>query len=933
MANDKAEKIFQIIRNDESQKDHFFEVLAKTSNPFPWLKPLVEREYFDPKNNPPPQEVPDQKGFFTIPRWNVLGYLENVAKLNSQNPSNDITNLLVAVVHSIIDYRKETGERTDNWITDCSIVRIIFAFPIEKITEEHIEFIRTSLHSKWKMASLFASEIEKTAFPVLIQHEEKSLLLKLLDIVLDYQQKDEVGGKKYVSVIEEYWLNDILEKRKPGIAKLCATEAAEVALNKIRAVVDEDIGGFSTAMIPTIEDHPQTHFSNSYEGQLVCFVRDMYTVSNPKQLREKIQDLMKEEHPILKRIAVYTINQHYKELKDSFWGWEGNPLDVKGLKHELYELMKNNCHSFSKEQIQKILNWIETRNYFVPQEAEEKGHRDKVLAYRKREWLSAILETKDPDVISAYEKYESIEPHELNHPGFDFWMETSWGRAATPIDKDALLSKSNADLARYLTDFKGTGKWEEPTQEDLSIAFRDCVSSHPEQFSTDLEPFLQVGRLYQHALIWGLYDAWHAGKSYPWDKVLKFVLELIMSDEFWNEAQGTTSYDYRNQTIAQIADLIEEGTRDDRHAFETSLLSNAEEILLVLIEKTKSDTEEDRDFMFWALNSLKGRIFSAMISYSLRYARLHGEEEERWAKAIKQYFNELLSAPARPPIEFSVTLGRYLPSLYYHLDKDWVVSNINRILPADDEKTWEAAFTGYLYSTNAVYSDLYLLLRQNGHYRKGLGINFEDKHCIQRIADHICVGYLEEMESLEDQESLISKLIWSGSLAQVSEVISFFWMLRDKMTDKIRVKVRPLWGNLVKVLSQNKDDPEYRKAISDLSRWLSLIDSIDDQVFEWLKLSASYIETNFNSSFLIEYLLAHAAKTPEKVGKIILHMLGTGVYPQYKKENVQDIVRELYAQGQKEIADSICNSYLAKGIDFLKPIYEQNNKDHGKPHQ
>ena len=100
---------------------------------------------------------------------------------------------------------------------------------------------------------------------------------------------------------------------------------------------------------------------------------------------------------------------------------------------------------------------------------------------------------------------------------------------------------------------------------------------------------------------------------------------------------------------------------------------------------------------------------------------------------------------------------------------------------------------------------------------------------------------------------------------------------------------------------------------------------------EWLKLSAQYIETNFNSSLLMEYLLPHAAKTPEKVGKILLHVLETGVYPQYKKEDVQNIVRELYARGQKEIADSICNSYLAKGIDFLKPIYEKNIEGRSKP--
>ena len=128
----------------------------------------------------------------------------------------------------------------------------------------------------------------------------------------------------------------------------------------------------------------------------------------------------------------------------------------------------------------------------------------------------------------------------------------------------------------------------------------------------------------------------------------------------------------------------------------------------------------------------------------------------------------------------------------------------------------------------------------------------------------------------------------------------------------------------IEVLSKKEQDPEYQKAISELSRWLSLVDSIDEQILEWLKLSAKHIETNFNSSFLIEYLLPHTVKTPDKVGQVLLAVLGTDVYPQYKKENIGDIVRQLYAHQQEEIADTICNLYMAKGIDFLKPIYEEN---------
>ncbi len=924
MENNQAERIFQLIK-DKPQENHFFEVLARTNNPLPWLKPLKERDYFAPKNNPPPEEVPNQKGSFTISRWNVLGYLENVAQQNANNPTDEITSLLVSIVDSIISYKNEADERIDNSTTDWIMVKIIFTFPVEKITEGHIEFIRTALRSRWGTVSLVASEVDTSALRQLIHHNARELLLKLLDVVLDYQKKDISIGEKYVPIIEEYWLNDMLEKHKTNIAKLCATQAAEIALRKMRGIISDDARQFHAAMITTIEDHPQMHSPNDYQCRLVRFVRDMYGLTEPNQLSGIIMTLIKEKHSIFKRIAIHTINEHYDELNDLFWNWPGNPLEEEWLKHELYELLKDRSMSFTKEQITKVLNWIETKNYYISENLKEESDREKTLAYQKKEWLSALTAAKDPDVISAYQKYEAIEPQRPDHPGFDFWMETRWGGNVSQIDKDELLKKSNAELAEHMRDFKETAGWREPDREDLSRVFRDCVSNHPEHYSADLSPFLNVNRMYQHALIWGLYDAWHAGKTFPWNDVLKFISDLIASGKFWSEISGTVSYSYRGQLIGQIAYLIQEGTKDDRHAFDSSLLPVAEGILLILAEKTNLQIEEDNGFIYLALNSPRGQVFSSMINYSLRHSRLFGKDAERWVKPIKQYFDGLLSSPNQPPIELFVTLGLYLPNLLY-LDKEWVVSKVNQIFPFNNDKSWEAAFTGYLYSTNAVYSDLYMLLRQNGHYQKGLETDFADSHCVQRIIGHICVGYLEEWEKLGDKESLISELVNSGNVGKLSAIIDFFWMLRDNMTEGTRAKIKPLWKSLIEVLSKKEQDPEYQKIISESSRWLSLVASIDDQILEWLKLSAKYIETNFNSSFLVEYLLPHTVKTPDKVGQVLLAVLHADVYPQYKRENIEDIVRQLYASQQEEIADTICNLYMAKGIAFLRPIYEENSK-------
>jgi len=582
----KAERIFQIIRNDEPQRNYFFKKLASSLNPFPWLKPLKERGYFDPKNNPPPQEVSDKKGYFTIPYWNVLGYLENVAAKNEKTPSEEITDALVEIINPIINFRNEKGERIENYKTDWAMVKIIFSLPIEKITKDHVEFIRIALRSKWD-TTLVASEISKTILSKLVDKKAENLILQLLDVILDYRKikkKPPLFGEKetyeYTSTMDEYW-QEAFKKYKPQIAKLCGVEAARIAINKIKS------------------------FPDRYECQLVHFVRDMFELSEPQKIKEEIKNLLKEDYPIFKRIALHIINYHYKDLNELFWSWKGNPLEESQLKHELYELFKSNCSSFSKEQINKVLQWIESKKYYIPEEIkDDKDQVEKLLAYRKKEWLSALLSTRDSDVLSSYKKYDQTNPAELDHPGFDFWMETKWGYES-PVAKDELLNKSNEEIAEYLINFKGITGWMDI--EGLSDTFRDCVSENPEKFTNNIKPFLNVPRIYQHALLLGLNEAWRSKKELNWQVVFDFISKLLTSDDFWNEEYKDSNY--RNWIISRIAELIEDGTKDDNHAFGPELLPEAEKILLILVEKTKFDLPDMKDLVTSVLNSTKGKIF------------------------------------------------------------------------------------------------------------------------------------------------------------------------------------------------------------------------------------------------------------------------------------------------------------------------------------
>jgi SIR2-like domain len=921
----KIDRVLQIIKNDQPQRNYFFRKLLNASNLIIWLEPLKEHGYFNPKNNPKPKEVPDHKGYFTIPNWDILNYLERVSEKNSYHPETKVTKLLIEIIDSIIEYTDENGNRIDNYRTDWALIKIIFNLPIEEIKNKYIDYIGKALNSKWN-THLVDSEIQDTVLPLLLNSNSKELLLSLLDIILSYKKEiQKNGSSKYVSLMDEYYLFNTLKKYKFDIAKLCGIEAIALALNKIDRIISESKHEFDLIWIPTIEDHQQNSFLDKYETQLVHFVRDMLKFSDPLKMSPIIDELLKKEHQIYKRIVIYTINVHYDTLNHYFWNWSKNPLEDYALKHETYELIKRNCTKFSKEQINTVLHWIEHCNYFIPEDDQkDKSYVNKILAYKKKEWISSLLESNDKDVIELYEKYNAVNPVEISHPGFSFYME-SWSGSISPIEVQDLIIKSNLEIAKYIEQFEEQDGWKTPTKEGLADCLRNCVIEDPHKFSVDLKPFETIDARYQYSIILGFKEAWGKQKKFLWNNVLNFIKNIITTEKFWDKKYDKQSYNYRNWVITAITDLIEEGTKDDNNAIEIELMDIAEEILLLLINKVDSKEGNVDDYIDFTLNSLKGRLFSAMIYYSLRFARATvANTNIKWKKSIKDVFLKELTQGESISIELLVVLGEFLPNIHY-LDQLWLIDKINNIFPKDNDELWEAAFTGYLWGSNKIYKDVYFLLRENGHYQKAILHDFKKTYGSEQLVQHICIGYIEEWENLDDSKSLISILLSTKKIKYIQEIIDFFWRISDKINKKAKNKIKALWEKLYDILMEKQQDPENQQALSKLIKWIEFVDYIDDQIAEWLKTSVRYSRNEYTMYSLIEELCKHVEITPVPVGEIILEMLETGLYIDYKKDEIIRIVETLYKEGQLEYADKICILYGEKGFEFLKEIYIKNH--------
>ena len=154
-----------------------------------------------------------------------------------------------------------------------------------------------------------------------------------------------------------------------------------------------------------------------------------------------------------------------------------------------------------------------------------------------------------------------------------------------------------------------------------------------------------------------------------------------------------------------------------------------------------------------------------------------------------------------------------------YLDKEWVHLNINHIFPQQDEDHWQAAFSGYLLHPS-VREEFYLLLKAHGHYRKALNTHFADTEVLNGLVRHICTGWIEDSETLDDKTSLIYQLIHSGNPNLLAGVVYFFSRRADNLSDKVKVKVIPAWRALFEVLSQHSNEVVYQNVLVSLLGWL-----------------------------------------------------------------------------------------------------------------
>lgn len=913
-----AEQVLQLIRNDPPVADHFFK---HASDP-KWLVPLKEAGYFDPTKNPEPIEVRDSPGMFTIPYWSPLRYLEKVATHIPPDDSGAFT-AVTRIVREIVDYRDSDGKRIENFRTDWAVTNIYAAVPDRFMEPEDIDRVLLFLQSQWGRGSVDA-EVGISLLPHLLRSRNKELTARLYAAMLSYQWETRAGSEEPVPLVEEFWLSEAMKKHLPAITDLIAIEAAQSTIRVMQEIVEREATAFHIFSIPSLESLGWPEFPDRYEGILVFAARDtiVATVAQlPEEGKAIVKHLLRQSHDIFRRLALYAVAEQWETLKDEFWAFASpdlltDPFDAP----ELRAVIKNHFVNFTHEQKNTWVEWIEDAPYWIPDEIkEDREQTEKYLASEKLRQLSAIRGKGYRPADELYEKYTLVVGEEVAE------AEESdiSGSEPMPVISEAesvasrLLELSIAEVVQFLaTQPQDQHLWE---SRETEVALQKAVETAPDKFIVSISAFQAVSADHQEALIRGFAEAWKSGKTFDWKPLLDFCKRLVNAEGFWAVPNL--------RLVKDVAELILVGTQTDARSFDPVLLPEAEAILLTMLIQTPSSVQGESNLVDATLNSPKGKVVLAAITYSLQVARLKKDEAvgRRWPSAIREEFTKRLDRRYDGSLEFSVSLGQYLIYLY-RLDKDWIEQNIDLIFPKDNERHWLAAFTGYL-AQGRVYNEFYDILRSRNHYEKGLTADIQPRRLRERLIHHICFAYLRNAESLDDPTSMIRKLIDGWDPETINDIIGFFWLQRKGSQPSDAFKALALWKLIAEHCEQKQELTTVEKVmLSHLAEMSVYLNSIDQESLGWLKLTAKYADQGHDTPVLVENLDRLADASPRNAGLVFLEMLNNDIYPAYDAQHIISAVEKVYLAGERELGNSICNMYLRRGHEFLRDLFNQYNE-------
>lgn len=902
----KQESFLTLMKGSEELARRGFQLLLKRKDFVQFFDPLQQVGFFDADKNPAPQPG-EREGTVRIPYWAPLDYLTAVARTAGQENDLALANKVLAVVRAVSTWRDPNGQPRSNYQTNRVFAEILGIVPTGAVTINDLSFLPVWLNDPYERM-LVTHALDKGALPRFLNSAEPEDRAKAVTILrhctaIKWHNEDDGQQRTPSTVVDDFWLGDLLKHHAKACGSKAGTEAAKIMLGRVREVFSTPIRrDHSRVFRPAIEDHHQNHRWRSAENRMVEALRDVllgWCEHDSDSALPFVRTMLHDELEIVRRVGIYILAQHWTKMNGLYNDIVGPGLFDNAHLHELYDLLNAHFAEMTKQQQAATITAIQT----LP--LPSRGDNPTRLRRRTQQrWLAAIIGKGNARVDEWFSQLQGDPTvgKVPDHPDFDAYMQASWGPGPTAYSPAELTTMAVAHiLVDNLNSFQEPGVWRGPTLDGLTSALEAAVRTTPRQYLAILNDFLNAKPVYQHALINGLQQAWEskdtAQESVKWDEgweqLIAFFEQLVQREEFWQATQDV----HQHWVVAAVADCLRAGTHDDAHAYAPDLLARTQAILAVLLNKEPAADHPQDDAMTQAINTPKGRVIEALFSQALRAARTSdkatGAHQLAWA-SIRPLFEAELAKCNNANYEFSTLCGTYLPQLQY-LDQEWSNQHVDEIFPEAYELNTVCAVDGLAYATFA--QPVYALLVQHGIIDRALRLELKGRNAREKLLERIGAAYLWGEETLDAPR--IAHIFDTGRAEDLEVIARVFWIVRNEpLRPEQKQRILAFWERCVTWTKRQREAPA--RLLSFLSLLAVYVTTVEKREQELLKTVAPYVHIGHEAYEFIAELLRLAPTNPAEVTAVLEKMIAARA-PDYDYEDrLRALLRTLAEKGQRD---------------------------------
>ncbi len=887
----KQKAFIRTMTEDEEYERRGFELLAKRPDLERFFDALGEAGLFDASRNLGPVPA-GQPGYYRLPYWNALGYLEAVAKRAGDTHDAALAAKVMKVVREVSRWRDKDGSIRDNEGTWHAFATIFGLVPTSAVSLDDIDLMPAwfeGVFSRSRVGAAFAHGPLRR-FVASERPEDWSKACRILFHCtairrVDKKRRDGSVDTETATVVDDFWLKELINASSTTLGTKAGQEAADVFLTRLHDLCAQDMdGGMTYLTRPAIEEHPQNH---SWEGPPNRFAEGLrnallgWVDHDTAGARPFVERLLRDHSEIARRVAIHTLNERFDALRGSVpLLFRPETFDMGHL-HELYLLLKGRFRQFTEDEKKATVATI--RGIPLP---ERRDDPQRLLRYVQRQWLSAIVgQGYDPadrwfQELNSDGALGALSPH----PDFHSYMEQRWGSGPTPHSVQEIVAFAEAGtVVDRLNAFMPGNFWDGPTTRSLADAVVEAVGLAPTLFLGLLPLFLKAKREYQYAVIAGfkkLWEAWDGKEAEPdwddaWPKLIAFFENILGDPRFCSEQvveDGTLSPN-RNWIPATISDFLRAGTRNDEKAYAPDLLPQTWSLIKILLKDTDAQQEPSEDnALNKAINTSKGKAVEALFNQALRWCRVSDALTKSHAatwRDMQPVFDGELAACRNKNFDFSALAGSYITNIQY-LDGAWLHNNFRAIFPIDFPANCLSALDGLAFATatEAVYTELV----DAGIVVWALNQELKGGHARENLIQRMCLAYLRNEEELESPRFAV--LFKASDTDDLEVACGYFWAIRGQpLTDEHKEKILLFWGRCVTWAANVEPAPA--KLLSALSLLSCHLKSVGPRELAWLLAVAPHVSVNYRADFFIEELGRLVDVSPLQVGNVLATALQT----------------------------------------------------------